>query len=248
MSLFIQIPQQERCLIVKQYNGENCILHDNNEELKWEGLDAKPLACVSLAGPDLISQDTTLSQRDTDAASMHNRRRSIVPKDVGQSAYLSPGTYQAPLLAFMLYTQTYRHEMQKSPHKKRNSPPYVLHHLHAALAICSLRSCLVMRQGVNVTRLTSCRGYNEVLFYHEAIKGNSESLCQSWKCMHVPRPTLTVVHACIHKPHCVYVQCVCEHVCRIKDEHLRSSETSRGYLLHIHVFPHMWPSTVNKEY
>lgn len=142
-------------------------------------MDAKALACFSLAGPDFISQDTTLSQRDTDTASMHNRRRSIVPKAVGQSTYLSPGTHQAPLLAFMLYTQTYRHGMQKSPYKKRHSPPHVQHLLHVAPAIYPLRSCLVMRQGVNVTRHTSCRRHNEVLFYHEAIKGNSESLNQS---------------------------------------------------------------------
>lgn len=183
------------------------MLHDKNEELKGEGLDAKPLACFSLAGPDLISQDTTLSHRDTDTAGMHNRRRFIVPKAVGLSLYRSPGTHQASLLAFMLYTQIYRHEVQRSPHKKKTltspcpAPP--------SRCSYSLRSCLVMRQGVNVTRLTSCRRHNEVSFYHEAIKGNSESLCQSWKCMHVPRPTLIVVHACIHKPHCVYVQCVC---------------------------------------
>lgn len=40
----------------------------------------------------------------------------------------------------------------------------------------------------------------------------------------------------------LYVQYVC--VCA----EYRTSICAELYLLHIHVIPHMWPSTVNKEY
>lgn len=130
----------------------------------------KPSACVSLAGPDLISQDQTLSPTDT--ASMHNRNRPFVPNAAGQSPHLSPPFLYA--LEPQLYTQIFRHSgMQKSTHRKTLTPsPRAQHLLHVALCRETL-PCYESGGDCNQAS-HAVRDTARFYFYQEAIKDNSE--------------------------------------------------------------------------
>ncbi len=102
------------------------MLQNKNEKLTGDIFPCKPLAHISLAQSDLISQDQALSPTDT--ASMHNRSRPFVPNAVGQSPYLSPGT-DTPPFAFkpQLYTQIHTDTRGcRKAHTERHSPPSAL--------------------------------------------------------------------------------------------------------------------------
>lgn len=73
-------------------------------EAERGGFCAKPLACLSLAGPDLISQVQTLSP--TDAARMHNREGPLWQMLWGRAHTLFLVQTPPPFKP-QLYTQMY---------------------------------------------------------------------------------------------------------------------------------------------
>lgn len=145
----------------------------------------------------------------------------------------------------------------RKAHTERHSPP--LCSLPSSCCFPPPRSCLCMSQEVMSKIITGLlhQRRNKVLFYWEPITDNSQISLSLMKMYACTQPALIVLirrkGACTCPwAQSLYVQYVCERTCvcvqNSRWASVHSSETSAGYLLHIHVFPHMWPSSVNKEY